>query len=161
MKFKKPNTMLLGLTMLLIALAGVSSYFILNRGGDGVGLGSGDGMDPIVRELTRVSSNSLPDYAYNSKMTQAGYVVALRIPELLEGIPCYCSCGAVGHKSLKDCFLKGEEGFEEHASYCDICVNEALDVYTWQKEGVSLQEIRSRIDEKYTRFGEPTDTPPI
>jgi hypothetical protein len=147
--------------ILLIALAGISSYFIMDKGGNGVGLESGGGSEPIVQELTRVSSNDLPDYAYNSKMTQAGYEVALRIPDVLEGIPCYCSCGAVGHRSLKDCFLKSEEGFEEHASYCDICVNEALDVYSWQKEGIPLQEIRSRIDEKYSRFGEPNDKPPI
>jgi hypothetical protein len=65
------------------------------------------------------------------------------------------------HKTLRDCFLEGENGFEEHASYCDICVNEALDVYTWQMEGMSLEEIRSRIDAKYSRYGEPTDTPLI
>ncbi|HDH27558.1 MAG TPA: hypothetical protein ENH13_00335 [Euryarchaeota archaeon] len=139
------------LGMLFIIVAGVSTYIVLNRGGGGVKTDSA-GVDPLINELIRTSPSGLPEYAFTSRKTQAGYAAAAEIPEILEKIPCYCSCGAVGHTSLKDCFTKGGG---DHASYCDLCVDETLDVYRWQKEGVPLAEIRSRVDEKYSRFGEP------
>jgi hypothetical protein len=152
---------MLGLTVVFIALAGISAYIVMNKSGDDLLSGNDDALDAVIEELTKTVSDDLPDYALNSKKMQAGYLVALQMPDVLERMPCYCSCGAVGHKSLRDCFLEGGDGFEEHASYCDLCVNEALDVYTWQKQGLNLQEIRSRIDEKYSRYGEPTDTPEV
>lgn len=147
----------MGLGVLLIAIAGISAYIVINNEEEQT---SRDPLDPVINELTGTSLNGLPDYALNSKRTQAGYAVALQIPGTLEKMPCYCSCGAVGHKSLKDCFIEGD-GFEEHASFCDLCVSEALDVYIWQKQGLAPEEIRLRIDEKYSRYGEATDTPRI
>jgi hypothetical protein len=141
---------------LFIVVAFISTSVIFNlRGAE---KGDLESENTLISELAD-SAEGLPDYATGSPRTKAAYAVALEIPEALEAIPCYCSCGAIGHKSLKECYLSPEGGFEEHASFCDICVNEALDVYTWQHEGVPLSEIRSRIDEKYSRFGAPTDTP--
>jgi len=41
-------------------------------------------------------------------------------------------------------------------------VDIALAVSQWQKEGVSLKEMRNRIDTKYKAMGyTPTPTPPI
>ncbi len=113
-----------------------------------------------IEELSARNPEGLPDYAYSSMKSKAGYVAAIELKDVFSTVPCYCSCGAVGHESLKDCFIDGE-GFEEHASFCDICVSEALDVYQWQKQGLSPGEIRLRIDEKYARYGEPTDTPRV
>jgi hypothetical protein len=141
------------LSGLFIVVAFISTSVIFNlrgveKGGD---LGS---ENTLISELAG-SAEDLPDYAQASTRTKAAYAVALEIPEALEAIPCYCSCGAIGHKSLKECYLSPEGGFEEHASFCDICVNEALDVYLWRHEGVPIDVIRARIDEKYARFGEP------
>ncbi len=145
------------LGLLFVVVAVISTSVIFNIRGDE----SSDSreLDPLIEGLSS-SAEGLPEYSLVSTRTKAGYRAATEIPEILEKMPCYCSCGAIGHKSLKDCFIDGD-GFEEHASYCDLCVDEALDVYRWQKEGVPLAEIRSMIDEKYLRFGEPTDTPPI
>lgn len=159
MKSKRmPSQLILGLSVLFIIVAGVSTFIVLKKGGAGNQTNNDDALDPIINELTSLSSSGLPEYALTSKKTQAGYVAALEIPEILEKMPCYCSCGAIGHRSVKDCFRSDDGGFADHASYCDICVDEALDVYAWQKEGMTLEEIRSRIDEKYSRYGEPTDT---
>jgi hypothetical protein len=157
---KGPTRSVLIITLVLIAIAGGSALILKKKGG---GDGSDDRgfSDPLLDELISSSSISLPEYALSSKKTEAGYRVAMEIPEVLEKMPCYCSCGAIGHESLKHCYIKANGSFEEHASYCDICVNEALDVYMWQKEGVTLKEIRSRIDAKYSRYGESTDTPEI
>lgn len=156
-----PNKLILGLSVLFVIVAGISASIVLKRGDVGAKTDNADAADPLINELVSTSPSGLPEYALTSKKTQAGYVVAIKIPGILEKMPCYCSCGAIGHRSLKDCFTKDEGGFGDHASYCDLCVNEALDVYKWQKEGMTLEEIRSRIDEKYSRFGEPTDTPQI
>ncbi len=111
---------------------------------------------------------NLPDYAYTSAASLRAYTVALRIPEVLETIPCYCGCVsmehlAVSHKHLRDCFVFDDGAFDDHASYCDICVYEALDVEKWYGEGVPVKDIRARIDAKYGngRFGPPTKTPLI
>ncbi|MFQ6136551.1 MAG: PCYCGC motif-containing (lipo)protein [Candidatus Hydrothermarchaeales archaeon] len=105
----------------------------------------------------------LPDYAYVNDRTLKAYTIATQIPEVLEKMPCYCSCVRIGHKSLKNCFISDNEGYAEHGAHCDLCVSEALDVDRWRDSGLSLKDMRSRIDEKYGggRFGEPTDTPPV
>ncbi|MEE8358532.1 MAG: PCYCGC motif-containing (lipo)protein [Candidatus Hydrothermarchaeales archaeon] len=158
------KTYIVGLIVILIIGGGLVYSSITNRG-EGKKSSKTADVDPqqyLINELLISSSFSgFPDYAFTSEKTQAGYLVATRIPDALERIPCYCSCGAIGHKSLKDCFTKDDGGFADHASYCDLCVEEALDVYGMQKDGLPIGEIRSRIDEKYSRYGEPTDTPPI
>lgn len=158
------KTYLVGLIVILIIGGGLVYSSITNnaRGKKSSKTSATDPQQHLIDEIIISSEfTGLPDYAFTSEKTQAGYLVATRIPDALEKIPCYCSCGAIGHKSLKDCFTKDNGGFADHASYCDLCVEEALDVYSMQKDGLPLGEIRSRIDEKYSRYGEPTDTPPI
>lgn len=38
---------------------------------------------------------------------RAMYAFAARHPEVLEYAPCYCGCESGGHKSARDCFVKG------------------------------------------------------
>ena len=144
--------------LVFIAVAVSAALVISKRGGEGPS-NNDDALDLLIKDLTSTpGAGPLPDYALASKKTEAGYRVAIAISGTLENVPCYCGCGSVGHKSLKDCFIKGEGVFGEHASYCDVCVDEALDVYVWQKQGIPLKEIKSRIEKKYSRYGEPTDT---
>lgn len=161
---KTSKTFIIGLIFVLIIGGGLVYSLILNNasGKKSTKKVVLDPQQPMINELiSSPKTSDLPEYAFNSEKTQAGYVVATKIPDVLVKMPCYCSCGAIGHRSLKDCFTEDSGGFADHASYCDLCVEEALDVYQWQKEGIPLKEIRSRIDEKYSKFGEPTDTPPI
>lgn len=49
------------------------------------------------------------------------YRFALANPALLSAIPCYCGCGAQGHRSNLDCYIKevrpdGTVAFESHAA---------------------------------------------
>lgn len=103
-----------------------------------------------------------PAYVYNSAMTLAGYEAATKVPdEVLSVIPCYCGCGpSQEHTSLKDCFFKGDGSFADHASDCHLCLVEAVDVEKWYDAGLALKEIRTRIEDKYSRYGPPTSTPP-
>ncbi len=158
------KTYIVGLIVILIIGGGlVYSSITNNAHGKKSSKTSAIGPQQHLIDEIIISSEftGLPDYAFTSEKTQAGYVVATKIPDALERIPCYCSCGSIGHDSLKECFISENGEFSDHASYCDLCVEEALDVYGMQKDGLSLGEIRSKIDEKYSRYGEPTDTPPI
>lgn len=74
-------------------------------------------------------------------------------------IPCYCGCAGLGHHSLEDCFMKPSGGYEEHASGCEVCRNEANDLKRFIDSGQDARAARTYIDTEYARLGKPTDTP--
>lgn len=102
-----------------------------------------------------------PTYVYDSALSLKSYKLALQYASVLFKIPCYCDCGrASGHQSLHDCFFKGE-GFNDHASGCEVCGLEMVDVAQWMREGKSLKQIRTMIDTKYEPYGHATNTPAV
>ena len=121
----------------------IFNYYWLNRGED--------------RE-------NLPKYAQRTPRVKAAYEYALEDPELLEHIPCYCNCHRLGHKSVEDCFVSkfkedGKVVFTEHGANCGTCYSIVLDSKELSQEGKTTQEIRDFIDNKYSRYGLPTNTP--
>lgn len=137
----------LGAILLLVLLIG--AVFVLGGGG-------------ASKEVDTAGLN-LPYYAKINSAVMSAYVYAAKHPKILEKIPCYCSCGEhSGHLSLKDCFLT-TDGYNPHASSCDVCVGSANDVNNWLAGGVTLKESRDRIDARYSgRQGYiPTDTGPV
>ena len=134
-----------------------------------VSLETNDPLNPVKKIKIRAFVYSkrkvpeeLPSFAYNSAQTLEGYRLAKQIPDVLEVIPCYCGCGTQSnHRHLKDCFIKPDGSFDEHGSGCDLCDREAIDVKKWLDQKLPIREIRSRIDEEYSRFGVATQTPPI
>lgn len=108
------------------------------------------------------AAEELPSFAYNSAQTLEGYRIATKIPHVLELMPCYCGCGPQsGHRHLKDCFVKPDGSFDNHGAGCNLCDQEAIDVKKWLDQGLPIQEIRSRIEKKYEKYGQPTKTPAI
>ena len=92
------------------------------------------------------------------------YRFAVEHPEILAYQPCYCGCGAMGHTSNLDCFVReirsdGSINYDSHALGCGICVDIAQDVMRLTNEGLSQPDIRTYIDNKYSPFGPSTDTP--
>lgn len=109
-----------------------------------------------------------PAATFPSFVTQKvrdGYQFALERPDVLKYMPCYCGCGLnAGHKSNLDCFVAGmdEAGvvvFDEHASFCQTCLDIARDARTLLAEGKTLPEIRATVDERNGSKGPGTDTP--
>jgi hypothetical protein len=92
---------------------------------------------------------------------QQAYQFAVANPEILEQIPCYCGCGAMGHTSNYACYVAGvnEDGvieYDNHALGCSICVDISQDVMRLLDQGKDVPEIFAYVDSNYARFGPPT-----
>ena len=69
------------------------------------------------------------------------YAEVAKIPEVIDGIYCYCHCSEHhGHRSLLSCFE------DDHGAECEICLAEAFGAAMMHREGASLEEIRRTID---------------
>ena len=73
------------------------------------------------RTLTLAPESALPDFAREAAPTvQQAYRFAIANPDVLRQYPCYCGCGAMGHKNNLECYIKdfrpdGSIEFEMHA----------------------------------------------
>ena len=89
---------------------------------------------------------------------RTAYQFAVANPDALQNVPCYCGCGAIGHKSNLACYIKqvgadGKPVFDDHAMGCSICVDIATDVMQMTGEGKSPAAIRQQIVDTYSKFG--------
>jgi uncharacterized protein with PCYCGC motif len=105
-----------------------------------------------------------PEYVSSNPATEEAYAYALTHPQIVRWMPCYCGCGAMDHGSNLDCYFKrGTVGtaavFEEHASFCEICVDITLMTKQLSESGQSLTQIRQAIDQTFGGSGPGTDTP--
>ena len=95
-----------------------------------------------------------------SSNVQKAYRFNIANPEIMQEIPCYCGCGAVGHHSNFNCYAKfnadGSMSFDSHALGCSICVDISLDTMRLIKQGKDIPEIQAYVDDKYSRYGPPT-----
>jgi hypothetical protein len=123
------------------------------------------GMDAAAVEIAWAAR---PDYVRQSAdRVQEAYRYALERPDVIQWMPCFCGCAAMEHRSNLDCFLRarmtaGAVAFEEHASFCDVCVDTALLAKQRVAEGRSLAEIRTEVDATFGGNGvqgTPTELP--
>jgi hypothetical protein len=103
----------------------------------------------------------MPEMVQNAPVrVQEAYQFAVANPDVLQQIPCYCGCGAMGHTSNYACFVaddrNGQITFDNHALGCSICVDIAQDTMRLLDEGKSVDEIFTYVDNGYSRFGPPT-----
>jgi len=118
-------------------------------------------------ELKMAPESALPDFARNAPpQVKEAYRFAAANPEVLKAIPCYCGCGAIGHTSNLDCYVKavrpdGSVEFDNHASGCSTCVDITRDVMRLMREGKDLKTIRSYVDTTYSQYGPATNTEPV
>ncbi len=103
----------------------------------------------------QAAKSSLPFYASSHPLIKEAYTFAMDNPEQLNGVNCYCGCmqhvhdGRIHRRGLLDCFMKEDGSFDRHASTCDMCIKDALEVKQMAAEGKSKSEIKSAIDSKY------------
>lgn len=79
------------------------------------------GQSGASREITLAPVSQLPpEVAKAPPQVREAYQFALANPDLLSAFPCYCGCGAMGHRSNLDCYVQsfnsdGSVVFENHA----------------------------------------------
>ena len=88
--------------------------------------------------------NVLSDPKFRKRVAEA-YDMAREIPQVFDGLHCYCEChaGKWGHRSLLSCFESRQ------ADGCHGCLEEARLAYRLHKDGKSLAEIRAAVDEEF------------
>ncbi len=100
-------------------------------------------------------SQNLPAYATSNPAVKEAYLFAVDNPEALDGVNCYCGCmqhphgGRIHARGLLDCFMRDGGGFDEHASQCDMCIKDALEVKSMLNSGSTKEQIIKAIDSKY------------
>ena len=123
----------------------------------------GDMVMPTAEEVS-AAWQARPEYvrALPSEW-QGAYSFALARPDVLQWLPCYCGCAGAGHRSNLDCFFQRRESgvisFEEHASFCDICVKTANLAQQLVREGKTMTQVRDAVDATFGGSAPGTDTP--
>ena len=70
---------------------------------------------------TLAPESALPDFVKNAPPpVKEAYRYAIANPTIVSQFPCYCGCGAMGHKNNLDCYIKetradGSIEFDNHA----------------------------------------------
>jgi uncharacterized protein with PCYCGC motif len=106
-----------------------------------------------------VPDPAFPPAVYSNPAALKAYRIAVRMPGLLAGLPCYCGCGqTLAHQNLRDCFLNSDGTFDEHAATCAVCDMEAADAAQWQAQGNPPAQIWRLIVAKYDSYGPGTNT---
>jgi hypothetical protein len=86
----------------------------------------------------------LDPMGFDDPRVRAAYEAAKQYAHVLEEIYCYCRCKEnIGHRALVECFET------DHASNCDVCINEAVIAAKMTKEGRTPKEIQKAIDALY------------
>lgn len=102
--------------------------------------------DDYIPILIPRKADKLPDFAVTNAMTLKAYKYATEHPEILEQIPCYCGCGEHGsitsggepHMSVRDCFISNDGIYDDHASFCDVCVGIATKAQSYFPTGIPV-----------------------
>ena len=74
-----------------------------------------------LTKLDLAPLEEMPDYVQSApREVQEAYRFAVKNPDLLKQIPCFCGCNAMGHMNNLDCYVD-EFGqineFDNHAAY--------------------------------------------
>ena len=86
----------------------------------------------------------LPASHFKKASVGKSYDMAREIPEVLDGLHCYCECTeSMGHRSLLSCFES------EQPSGCWSCNEEMKLAHKLNGAGKTLDEIRKAVDERF------------
>lgn len=98
-------------------------------------------------------------------VVRATYDFAAQHPEILSFVPCYCGCGADGHKANEACFVAKRDAkgnvleWDTHGFGCTICVDVAREAMQMYSSGADVVAIRAAIEKKWTPGNAAGKTP--
>lgn len=92
------------------------------------------------------------------------YAWAATHENILQYIPCFCGCGADGHKNNYDCFVASRAAngwitMDLHGLNCGTCVAITLDTAAMTAKGLTVRQMRTAIDARWSATGPSTPTP--
>ncbi len=111
------------------------------------------------QDLSMASIKDMPAEVKSAPVTvQQAYQFAVANPNVMQQIPCYCGCGAMGHTSNYSCYISsvetdGKVNYDTHALGCSICVDITQDTMRLLKQGKTVSEIKTSIDQTYSKYG--------
>lgn len=103
------------------------------------------------------------------EIVRATYDFAAQHPEILAYVPCYCGCGADGHKHNESCFIARRDAkgnvleWDTHGFGCTICVDVAREAMQLYSSGADVYSIRTAIEKRWAANASgrtPTPFPP-
>ena len=115
-------------------------------------------------DLAMASLDGMPMDVKNAPVAvQQSYQFNVANPDVMEQLPCYCGCGAMGHTSNYDCYVSGigSDGtinYDSHALGCSICVDITQDAMRLLEQGKTVDEIKTYVDQTYAQYG-PSNMP--
>jgi len=98
-------------------------------------------------------------------IVRATYDFAAQHPEILSFVPCYCGCGADGHKHNESCFVARRDAkgnvleWDTHGFGCTICIDVAREAMQLHSSGADVVSIRAAIEKKWTPGNAAGKTP--
>jgi hypothetical protein len=100
---------------------------------------------PVAAAPDAAATNKVLDPAgFTDARVRTAYEAAKKYAHVLESIYCYCKCKEnIGHRALVECFET------DHASHCDVCMNEAVIAARMTEQGKTPKEIQKAIDAYY------------
>ena len=116
----------------------------------------------LLIKMAYANPLDLPNYAFTKPSIKEAYSFAKIESDKLKGLPCNCGCGsdALNHggrlhsRGLLDCFMNGDVNnggeWDEHASECGLCYEDALYAKQLYEEGKTKEEIKIALEEKYS-----------
>ena len=115
-------------------------------------------------DIKMASMDGMPSEVKTAPVAvQQAYQFAVANPDVLQHIPCYCGCTAMGHTSNYACYVSGvaQDGkvsFDSHALGCSICVDITQDTMRLMQTGKTVSEIKTYVDQTYSQYG-PSNIP--
>ena len=128
----------------------------------------------VAKPMTKYSVPPLPNVGFAAvrpmDIVRATYDFAAQHPEVLKYVPCYCGCGAQGHKANESCFVARRDAkgnvleWDTHGFGCTICVDVAREAMQLYASGADVHSIRSAIERRWAPTSAdgrtPTPAPP-
>ena len=104
------------------------------------------------------------EYKSAPQQVQRAYTWAAGHENILTFIPCFCGCGADGHKNNFDCFVKSRQTdgwitMDLHGLNCGTCVAITLETASMTEKGLTVRQMRTAIDARWSATGPSTPTP--
>ena len=103
-------------------------------------------------------------YRNAPRQVRDAYAWAAAHENILRFIPCFCGCGADGHKNNFDCFVASRETngwitMDLHGLNCGTCVAITLETASMTEKGLTVRQMRTAIDARWSATGPSTPTP--